>query len=187
MVTLSAARLKIPQRRLVLDDFETALPPNRRLTWKRAEWGRWGRPIVVAQHGTFGNSVSTRTRLRRRCSRWKWTRNRDWIGNVMGACVDVLPEIEMHVDVLIRKDFSHRIQSRLLGQVRMQKSTSGAIQIAQVVEFDKNILFERIGSRESDPLPAHSVGIALVALGVLLLPNVQQAIAVGVLNRRAEN
>src|ERR1700756_322242 len=64
----------------------------------------------------------------------------------------------------------------------MQIGASRAVQVAQVVNFNKEVFSVRIGSRESYLLPANRIGVSLI-----VFPYVQQAVLIRILDRSAQN
>ena len=83
---------------------------------------------------------------------------------------------------MVRVDCADVIQCLLFRQMRVQVGTCLAIQIAEIIELNKDIGHGCIGSRQRDELSADSIGVSLVGL-----PNIQQAVVVGVLNRGAQD
>ena len=81
----------------------------------------------------------------------------------------------MHIDALVRKSGTYGVHRCLLGQMRMQRGPSRAIQIAEVIEFNKEVFFIWVGSRKRYPLPAHRIAVSLA-----VFPDIQQAVVVGV-------
>src|SRR5229473_1321070 len=102
MIALASAALKIPQRRIVLNVLQTALPSDGGLVRECAQH----RPIR-ADDFAFGYGVPAGS-----------------VGNhELVARIDAGPQIEMQVNTLQREGIAHQINRRLFWQVRMDEGT----------------------------------------------------------------
>src|SRR5215469_2135617 len=66
--------------------------------------------------------------------------------------------------------------------MRMPIGTGGTIQIGQVIDFNKEIFGRFVCTGQSYLLTAYCIRVALI-----VLPDIQKTVAIGVLNRRTEN
>ena len=106
--------------------------------------------------------------------------------------VDARSEIEMHMHSGSQECITHFIQSRLLGQMGM---AGGTVEVRHIVQFDEEIFFAAHSSGQSDPVSENvrvwvDIYVARFRVSILVLvvlPRVQQAIAVAALNCGAED